>query len=165
MILMILQADLKQHALSLLDLSKRFLFEDGDLDPVAFIITADAQLLRPLELQDETSKIESCKLIVDEARRRRALAIVTIFLAQSKHFNQDEFSAESYSWGDIQASGGQRCILVTISGPGIKNWASAVPFTEQEKMIKFQKTIEFRDGVDLGLFPGWSDQTTTPRIS
>jgi len=40
--------DIRQHALNLLKLSKKFFLEDGDLDPTAFIITADEQLLRPI---------------------------------------------------------------------------------------------------------------------
>ena len=59
-------ADLKQHALKLLEMSKKFLAEDGDLDPTAFIITVDEQLLRPIEVQDEASKIESCTKIIDD---------------------------------------------------------------------------------------------------
>lgn len=60
-------ADLKQHALKLLEMSRKFLAEDRDLDATAFIITADDQILRPIELQDEIGKVESCKKIVDEA--------------------------------------------------------------------------------------------------
>jgi hypothetical protein len=162
---MLQQPDIKQHALCLLDLSKKFFLEDGDLDSVAFIITAKEQLLRPLKLQDEAAKIASCKLIVDEAKAQRALAIITIFLAQSKDFDKTDFVPETYSWGDIQQVGGQRCILVTISGPGIKNWAAAVPFSEEGKVINLQETVEFRDGVDLGLFPDWSNQITSPTVS
>jgi len=163
---MIEYPDLRKHALSLLELSKRFLVEDGTLDPTAFIITADGQLLRPLELQDEAAKIASCKLIVDEARKERGIAIITIFLAQSKDFDESDLFPDTYSWGDIQqVGGGQRCILVTISGPGIKNWAAAVPFSEERGVINLQEAVEFRDGVDLGLFPGWSDQITSPTAS
>jgi len=39
------QADVNKHALALLDLSKRFFLEDGELDPVEFIITPYEQLL------------------------------------------------------------------------------------------------------------------------
>ncbi|HEY6184000.1 MAG TPA: hypothetical protein VIW67_17260 [Terriglobales bacterium] len=162
---MVQQADVKQHALALLDLSKRFLREDGGLDPVAFLITADEQLLRPLELQDEAAKIKSCNEIVDEARRRHALAIITIFLARSKEFESEDFYEEAYSWGDLQELGADRCILVTISGPGVKNWAAALTFNEKGKEIIFEKIAEFADGVDLGLFPGWSDQISTPKVS
>jgi len=65
-------ADLRRYALNLLKLSKKFLLEDGDLDPTAFILTADDQLLRPIELNDESGKLESCMKIVDEARRKNA---------------------------------------------------------------------------------------------
>jgi hypothetical protein len=158
------QADLKRYALSLLDLSKQFLLEDGDLDPVAFIITADDQLLRPLDLEDEGAKLESCKKIVDEARRRKALAIVTVFLARSKDFEKGDFVQEAYSWGEIQDADSERCILVTLSGPGIKNWAVALPFGRDNGKIAFRKQAEFTDGVDLGFFPGWSE-VTSPRAS
>lgn len=72
-------ADLKRHALNILELSRKFLMEDDDLDPTAFLITADDQLLRPIDLQDEVAKVASCSKIVDEARRRKALAIITCF--------------------------------------------------------------------------------------
>ena len=157
-------ADIRQYALSFLQLSREFLLEDGDLDPVAFIITADEQFLRPLELRNETEKLACCKKIAEEARSRVALAIVTVFLARSKDYSQENFSQETYSWGDLQESDSDRCILVTVSGPGVKNWAVVLPFSSKGKKIIFRKMIEFADGVDLGLFPGWSDQITNPRV-
>jgi hypothetical protein len=156
--------NLKRYALNLLKLSKKFLFEDGDLDPTAFIITADDQLLRPIELHEESRKLESCAKIVDEALRLNALAIVTIFQARSKNFGKKDFVQEGYSWGDIQDSSSERCILVTLSGPGIRNWAAALPFRNDNGKITFRRRVEFKDGVDLGLFPGWSE-VTNPRPS
>jgi hypothetical protein len=157
--------DLKHRALSLLELSKKFLAEDGDLDPTAFIITSDDQLLRLIDLQDEIAKVESCKKIVDEARQKKALAIITIFLARSADFNEKDFDQEAYWWGDVQQSSTERSILVTASGPGIKNWAAALPFSNTGGKIAFCNLVEFGEGVDLGLFPGWSDLITDPRAS
>lgn len=157
--------DIRRHALKVLRLSRKFLLEDGDLDPTAFIITADEQLLRPIELEDEASKVQSCARIVDEARRRRALAIVTVFLARSKDFDHEDFSNEDYIWGDIQDASSDRCILVTLSGPGIKNWAAALPFRTVSGKTVFGKRIEFAQGVDIGLFPGWSEQISDPKVS
>lgn len=159
------QADIKQYALGLLDLAKRFLLEDGDLDAGAFIVAADDQILRPLELQDETTKLACCTRIVEEARSKGALAIVTVFLARSKDFNQNSFLQDTYQWGDIQTTDNERCILITVSGPGIKNWAAALPFSNDGKTFDFREIIEFADGVDLGLFPGWSEQIKNPRVS
>ena len=156
--------DLRQHALNLLKLSKKFLSEDGDLDATAFIITADDQLLRPIDLQEESRKLESCKKIVEEARQQHAIAIVTIFLARFKDFDHEDFVAEAYSWGDIQDGSSERCVLVTVSGPGVKNWAAAVPFRLASGRIVFRDRVEFTDGVDLGLFPGWADQIGKPRV-
>lgn len=158
-------ADLRHHALELLELSKGFLAEDGDLDPTAFIVTADDQLLRPIELHDETAKIESCKMIVDEARQQKALAIITVFLARSRNAGEMDFEQETYSWGDIQDTSAERSILVTISGPGIQNWAAALPFRDINGKIVFRDLAEYGDGVDLGIFPGWSEQTTRPTPS
>ena len=157
--------DLRKHALELLALSKKFLEEDGDLDPTAFIITGGEQLLRFIDLQDESAKIESCRKIVKEAREQHALAIITIFLARSKNFDQEGFAESSYCWGDIQEEQSERSILMTLSGPGIKNWAVAVPFKLKGQKPVFQKQIEYTEGVDLGLFPSWSDQITSPRVS
>jgi hypothetical protein len=153
--------DIRQHALNLLKLSKKFFLEDGDLDPTAFIITADEQLFRPMDLQNETGKMESCAKIVDEARRLNALAIVTVFLARSKDFDREDFTKDVYSWGDVQEASLDRSILVTLSGPGIKNWAVALPFRSVNGKVVFGKRVEFKHGVDLGLFPGWSEQITS----
>ena len=95
---MIKPADIRQYALSILELSRKFFLEDGDLDPVAFIVTADEELLRPLELRTEAEKLECCQKIVQEARSRLALAIVAVFLARSKDFDRAAFSEETYSW-------------------------------------------------------------------
>ena len=157
--------DLKKHALSLLRLSQKFLVEDGDLDPTAFIITGDDQLLRPIDLHDEPAKRESCAKVVNEARQKNAMAIITIFLARSKDFDREDFAKEAYSWGDIQEGNSERCILVTLSGPGTKNWAAALPFELKNGKTVFEKRVEFAKGVDLGLFPGWSEQITSPRVT
>jgi len=156
--------DLKQHALNLLELSREFLSKDGDLDSTAFIITADDQLLREIDLRDESRKLESCIKIVDEARRQNALAIITIFLARFKDFASEDFNSDAYCWGDLQQEGSERCILVTLSGPGIKNWAVALPFKTERGRIVFQQQSEFTN-LDLGLFPGWSEPVTHPRVS
>lgn len=158
-------ADLKQHALELLELSRKFLAEDGDLDSNAFIVTADDQFVRPIELQDESAKIVSCKKIVGEARRKKALAIITIFLARSEDFGEKGFDQESYSWGDIQDNSTDTSILVTVSGPGVKNWAAALPFRNVEGKIVFRDLVEYGEGVDLGLFPGWAEQIASPKPS
>lgn len=153
--------NLRQHVLDLLEQSKKFLLEDGDLDPVAFIITGQDQLLRPLELHDEFSKIKSCKKILTEARKLHALAIITIFIAKSKDFQTEDFAEESYSWGNLNEDGSERCVLATLSGPGIKNWAVALPLQAQgknNKKMSFGSQVEFSEGVDIGLFPGWPDQ-------
>jgi hypothetical protein len=158
-------ADLRKHALELLEQSKKFFAEDRNLDPTAFIITADDQLLRPIELGDESAKSESCAKIMKEAHEQHAFAIITVFLARSKDFDDKEFQEDSYSWGNIQGEESERCILLTLSGPGIRNWAVAAPFALKGQKVTFQKQIEYAEGVDLGLFPGWSDQTTSPRAS
>src|SRR5215469_782341 len=130
-------ADLKQHALDLLEQSKKFLLEDGDLDPTAFIITGADQLVRPIELKDEKSKDNSCKKILREALKLHALAIISIFIARSKDFDEEKFTEETYSWGDLEHQGAERCILVTLSGPGVRNWAVAVPFKSRGKKFTF----------------------------
>ena len=158
-------ADIRQHALKLLNSSKEFFAEDGDLDSTALIITADDQFVRPIELGEEADKIESCKKIVDEALRQKALAIITIFLARSADFDKECFEQENYTWGDIQDSEADRSILITLSGPGIKNWAVALPFKKVKGEIVFGELVEFAEGVDLGLFPGWTEEAANPSVS
>ena len=152
--------NLKSYALSVLGLSKKFLVEDGDLDPTAFIITADDQLLRPMDLRDEVSKLESSSMIVSEAKAKNALAIVAIFIARSKDLGGDELELGGYSSGDIQSGSIERSILLTISGPGIRNWAISVPFRTVDDKILFSDEVEYSQGLEIGLFSGWSDQST-----
>src|SRR5262245_24592556 len=122
--------DLRQYALKLLALSGKFLLEDGNLDPTAFIVTASDQILRPLDLRDEESKLNSCKELVEEARNLNALAIISVLLARSKDFDLSSSNEIDYIWGDIQKYSSESCILMTLSGPGIKNWAASIPFRE-----------------------------------
>ena len=84
-------ADLRQHALELLEQAKKFLEEDGELDPTAFIITRNDQVLRPIGLRDKASKVRSCKKILNEARKLHARAIITLFIARSKDFDHEKF--------------------------------------------------------------------------
>lgn len=158
-------ADLRQHALELLEQAKKFLEADGELDPTAFIITRNDQVPRPIGLRDEASKVRSCKKILNEARKLHARAIITLLIARSKDFDHEKFEEETYSWGDLQRQGAERCILLTLSGPGIKNWVIAVPFVRRAEKVNFGKEVEFGKGVDIGLFPGWSDQIGDPRVS
>lgn len=157
--------DLRQHALALLELAKKFLVEDGDLDPVAFIIAAGQQFRRPIELQDEESKVESCRKIVDEARQRNALAVITIFIARSKEYAENDFLTENYSWGDLQQDHTERCILLTLSGPKIKNWAVEVFFESKGDKIILKNQVEYLEGVTVGFLPGWSEESTEPSAS
>lgn len=150
-------ADLKTYGLNILQMSRQFLEEDGDLDPTAFIITADDQLLRGIDFQDEDSKTVSCAAIVSEARRLNALAIITVFIARSNDFRNEGFAQEDFVAGDILNNSSARSILLTLSGPGIKNWATSLPFRDSGGKLSFDERAEYAEGVDLGLFPGWSE--------
>jgi hypothetical protein len=155
--------DIRRYALELLELSKKFLTEDGSLDPTAFIVTKSGEpILRPLNLEDEPHKTDCFLEIVREAREKEALALITVFVARSDDFQDEEFDEQSYFWGKLEAEGASRCVLLTLSGPAVNNWVVSVPFHEQNGQIVFSAQQEASEGVVLGLLPGWADGKTKP---
>ncbi len=147
---------LKDLALGLLELSKKFLKEDRCLDPMAFVVIEGDHFPRPLDFHDEGRKMASCKRVLEEARAKNAIAIITIFTARSKEFAGKVFDENVYSWGKLQSEGRPRCILLTVSGPNIHGWALEVPFEEEDDAVVLGEAKEYDpEEVILGLFPGW----------
>jgi hypothetical protein len=155
--------DIKGYALELLELSKKFLAEDRTLDPTAFIVTKSGEpVLRPMNLEDEEHKADSTEKIIREAKEHEALAIITIFIARSKEFADEDFDEQSYFWGKLEQEGAPRNILLTLSGPAITNWAVTVPFQEKNNKIVFSQQHEIAEGVVLSLLPGWASENIRP---
>ena len=147
---------LRNYAFSILALSRKFLAEDGDLDPTAFIVTEGEQLVRPLDFSSEIEKAESCAEISAEASAHDAVAIVTSFLARASEFPAGDFDPAGYSWGQLQDRSYEESILITLSGPSVANWAVSLPFARVNGEIVFGNEVEYTEGLQLGLFPGWS---------
>src|SRR6185312_8501901 len=140
--------DITKYALELLELSKKFLAEDGTLDPTAFIISNWGEpLLRPIDLEGEERKTDSLQKIIHEAQETGALAIITIFVARSQPFGHEQFEEETYLWGEFQEGDAPRSILMTVSGPAISSWAVSVPFREENGHVSFSSKEEMADGV------------------
>ncbi|HEY6253536.1 MAG TPA: hypothetical protein VI685_26555, partial [Candidatus Angelobacter sp.] len=91
--------------------------------------------------------------------------VITIFIARSREYEENDFAEENYSWGDLQQEGAQRCILLTLSGPNIKSWVLEVFFESKDGRIVLKDQVEHTEGVTLGLLPGWSEEDTEPRVS
>lgn len=140
--------ELKAYARELLDMASRFLVEDGYLAPMGFIILDHPEpLTRNLDFTDDSIKAQSCRQLVEEAVQLNATAIITLFTARTRMFSPDE--------GLPSQEQASRCILITLSGPGIAPWAIERPFTQASTETVFVEPTEYSTGVRLDFLPDW----------
>ncbi|MDP9267985.1 MAG: hypothetical protein M3P27_06615 [Acidobacteriota bacterium] len=139
---------LREYARDVMGMASRLLSEDTDLDPIGLIV-AELQepYTVPLNFENDQLKRESCRDLVERARRLKATAIVTVFTARARELDaavEDKSCVES-----------SRAILVTLSGPHMRNWALERPFEIREGVPVLGEIRTFEEGVALDFLPNW----------
>jgi hypothetical protein len=146
--------ELKDFALGVLEIAKENLQRDGELVPTAFLITSDQIQCMPVNFAGHEEKLAVYGELVKAARAANAVALITVNDAfMSNKAGRD--AVESYYPGKLEAGKSPECIVLTVSGPGIKNWSVDVPYKRNETRIEFGEATE-QTGGDIGFLEGWA---------
>ncbi len=152
--------DLKQFVRQVLDVAKGNLSQDGFLIPVAFLITPEGIFAVPVQFENPEQKERAYREVVEEAKRRKSLAIVTLNDARYSTDASKEF-LECYYQGKLAEERSPECIVMTVSGPGVANWNLTLPYQRTEKGIVFGQ-IQENDEVQINLLGSWASDLTNP---
>lgn len=143
--------DLRQLALQLLEVEKRFLLEDREeyRTAVVVVVTPEGRYSEEAEFDNEEEKIDAYAAIVDRAKENHASAIITI---NTSFVTSDALS--DYRWGDLEHSGARRAITLTISGPALEPVSLSLPFSVEDGSVNTGEMSDFEPAA-VGLLPGW----------
>ena len=142
---------MKKLALELLEIEKRFLLDDGEdyRAAVVVVVAPEGRYWEEVDFENEAEKLSAFAAIVDRARLKHALAIITI--------NTGFESAKplpGYCWGDLEHSGAQRVITLTVSGPSLEACSLSLPFSIENGSLSVGEIGDFEPAV-IGLLPNW----------
>lgn len=148
--------DLREFALGVLNVAKENLLQDGELIGTAFVISNDSIQCASMEFGDHDEKARLYDALVQYARGLDAIALVTCSDAYMRDkFGPDDVAA--YYPGKLAVEGARECIILTVSGPGIRTWSLEVPYQRTTAEIRFGQLVE-EFGGELGLLEGWASQ-------
>ena len=109
------------------------------------------RLDRVLRPGGKTGAYES---LVKFAQGQNAMAVITCNDAFWRK-NAGAEEVEGYYPGKLAVEGASECILVTLSGPGIRNWSIEVPYERNGNEIRFGEPRE-ESGGEIGFLEGWA---------
>lgn len=146
--------EIRELALNLLEIARENLQADGTLLGIACIVTPGENLIVPTPFADEAEKDAVYGDVIAEARRRNALAIITV----NDAYVGEPGDSEGYYPGKLAELGRSEAIVATISGPGFRSYELSLPYTRQAGEITFG---ELKEGLvsELSLLAGWAEQT------
>lgn len=148
-----MKIDVREYALRALETSKEDLQKDEYLIPVAFIVTNEEVLDYNMQFEDSTQKASVYAELVEVAKQKGALAIITINDATIK--SPPEGTTPNPRTRSATGNELQECIFVTVSGPSIQTWSVSVPYSRTNQGIEFGKPQETLNDI-LNLLPGWA---------
>jgi hypothetical protein len=143
--------DLKNFANGVLERAKESLQKDGYLQSGVFIITDTEVQCYSVSFSGHEEKEATYGEVVGKARDLNALAIVTL----NDAFLGDKCDPEKYVWGQAASNPKGECILVTISGPGMKNCTKEIEYHRTPEGIEFEASTEDEDS-SIGILQEWS---------
>lgn len=154
----VVQFDGKEFALGTLRRAKELLTRDKYLAPVAFVLTANKEILAcGLNFSNEEEKVNSYRNLAELARANGALAVVTINDARVRRVESDS-GLEGYYWGQLRDEGAAECIFMAVKTSKMKAWGVSVEYTR--KAVKGGEEIVFGrervfDELDVQMIPDW----------
>ena len=145
--------DLEELALTLLELEKKYLLEEGEeySCAVVVVITPKGRYYEEAEFSDEIEMDIAYGAIVDRARAKNATPIITINTARQKEVTG---KLDSYWWGKLEAENQPRCLQLTISGPGLEPSSISLPFAVENNRVILGAQTAFEPTI-VNLLPGW----------
>jgi hypothetical protein len=152
-----MKTNLRNYALKTLESAKEDLRRDKYLLPVAFIVTNDDVFDFNLQFEDADQKKSVYAELVELARQKAALAIITINDATVTSDLEADSLGTTAKRADRKTK--QDCIFLTVSGPSITTWSLSLPYTSSDDGIVFGKATETVNDT-LNLLPGWPTEPT-----
>lgn len=150
--------DLKALAYEFLHEGQENLQREGHLNPVAVVITAAENLIFDLEFQTEEEREDIYGEMMDVAREKHALAILTVndvFLTDSGTPPQ----LQGVGWGAASETP-QEAIVITVSGSGFETWTLVSPYFRRESQFIFPPAREVPNpGGEIDLLGDWTGKT------
>ena len=151
--------DLKSLAYEFLHEAQETLQREGHPNPVAAVITASENLILELEFQTGQEREDIYGEMMDVAREKRALAILTVndvFLTDSGTPPQ----LQGAGWGTASETA-QEAIMITVSGSGFETWTLVCPYFRREPRVVFQPAREVPNpGGEIDLLGDWTGKTS-----
>jgi len=151
--------DVKKIMLTLLERQKEYVLEDLEEygEGMVAVFTPDGKSYVSFpEFEDEASKIAEYAAIVETAKSRNAVLIITVNSARTKA-NPTDTELENYRWGDFDGTNSRSCILLTASGPGLQSCSLELGFDIKDGTVQFDPEPELMDKIELNLLPNWPD--------
>ena len=122
---------------------------------MAVVVSPEGLHLDYPDFDDEDSKQAAFEHLVRFAREKNATAIVTLNNAWTRAAScpgeLDEVQA-----GELNSSNASPCLLITISGPGMKSRALEMAYELSETEVRFGN-LHPLESVEVNLLPGWSE--------
>jgi hypothetical protein len=114
-------------------------------------MTPEGRYYEEVEFSDETEMDAVYGAIVGRAKGKNATAIITINTARQQEV---EGELDSYWWGKLAEENQPRCLLLTISGPGVKPLSISLPFSVENNQVILGAQTEFEPTV-VNMLPNW----------
>src|SRR5581483_11805839 len=118
-----MELDLRERAFKVLEIAKRNLQQDGVLDPVAFLVTADeVYLVEVPPFSNDAEKQVAYAWVISQARKHNAMAMITLTLAGPSIptwtlMVRYRRSADGITFGETEEYSGSKA-------PMLQGWAS-----------------------------------------
>lgn len=149
--------DVKKVMMTLLERQKEYVLEDledyGEAMVTVFTADNESYIAFP-KFEDEESKIAEYSAIVEAAKAKNAVLIVTVNSARTKVDPTEEEMA-SYRWGNFNSTNSRSCILLTASGPGLRSCSLEQGFEIKDGKVEFDREPELMNEIQLNLLPDW----------
>jgi hypothetical protein len=149
--------DVKKLMLTLLGVQKEYVLQEledyGEAMVAVFTADGESYLSFP-KFDDEVSKIAEYSTIVETAKSKNAVLIITVNNARIKADPTDA-ELENYRWGDFDSTNSKSCILLTASGPGVQSCSLQLGFAVRGCEVEFDLAPELTNGIELNLLPDW----------
>jgi len=151
--------DVKKVMLTLLERQKEYVLEDLEQyrEAMVVVFTADGQSYVSFpRFEDGISKIAEYSTIVETAKSKNAVLMITVNNARTK-VNPTENELENYRWGDFDSTNSRSCILLTASGPELQSCSLELGFDIKDGKVQFDREPELVDKIELNLLPDWPE--------
>jgi hypothetical protein len=152
--------DLREFASGVLEIAKENLQRDGELLGIAFVVTDDQIQCAAMEFANHDEKTAVYDALVRFAQGEHATALITCNDAFMSN-DAGPRAVETYYPGKLAAEGARECIMLTVSGPGIRTWCLEVPYERNGSEIRLGEAVEASGG-QLGFLEGWA--SVEPKI-